>query len=183
MSHDAILNLAERYAEHYPDGLIVSPRFTEAPSSCEVSRDPERILWRPQPQIPKVNFKRIEAALECSIHPSIRDFYQSLWCGPLHLTFEDAPVDLIQLWNEGDFEHLIENIFGHYLQQKRFKQAFTFFFATGDESSEAIYSVENETGRVVMEIPGPTNVQTRVAEDLNEFLNRLNCRACRELSA
>jgi SecY interacting protein Syd len=183
MSHEAILNLAERYTEQYPDGLIVSPRFTEASSFCEVSRDQERIRWRPQPQIPKVNFERIEAALELPIHNSIKDFYQSLWCGPLHLTFEDAPVDLIQLWNEADFEHLIENIFGHYLQKKRFKQAFTFFFATGDESSEAIYSVENETGRVVMEIPGPKSVQIRVAEDLSEFLNQLNCRACGELSA
>jgi SecY interacting protein Syd len=183
MSYDAILNIAERYAEHYPDGLIVSPRFTEASSACEVSRDQACIRWRPQPQIPKVNFERIEVALERPIHPSIRDFYQSLWCGPMHLTFRNAPVDLIQLWNEADFEHLIENIFGHYLQQKRFKQAFTFFFATGDESSEAIYSVENETGHVVMEIPGPMSTRTRVAEDLSEFLNLLNCSAHGELSA
>jgi len=35
----------------------------------------------------------------------------------------------------------------------------------------------------VREIPGPTGVQTGVAEDLSEFLNRLNCRARGELSA
>ena len=176
-------NLAERYTANYPDALIISPRFTEESSACEVSRDSSTIRWRPARQSPRVNFDRIEVALDCPIHPSIKCFYQTFWCGPMHLRFEKSKIDLIQLWNEDDFEHLIENIFGHYLQQQRFKQAFTFFFATGDEPSEEVYSVQNETGHVVRETPGPSSIQVRLADDLGVFLDQLTCRVPGVLSA
>ena len=64
-------------------------------------------------------------------------------------------MELIQLWNPEEFEQLIENIVGHFLQQQRFKQSFTFFFAVAETSSEITYTIDNVSGQVLEESPGP----------------------------
>ena len=92
-------------------------------------------------------------------------------------------MELIQLWNPEEFEHLIENVVGHFLQQQRFKQSFTFFFAVAELSSEITYSIDNVSGQVLEEVPGPRGGRTIIASDLAEFLARLQPEGQGELHA
>ena len=92
-------------------------------------------------------------------------------------------MELIQLWNPEEFEQLIENIVGHFLQQQRFKQSFTFFFAVAETSSEITYTFDNVSGQVLEEVPGPGGRRTIIASDLAEFLARLQPEGQGELHA
>ena len=61
--------------------------------------------------------------------------------------------ELLQVWNEEDFERLQQNLIGHLLMKKRLKQAPTLFFALTDED-DFVLSVLNSTGEVVLEQVG-----------------------------
>ena len=183
MAFPALTKLFNRYLAMFPEGLVASPVFTDQTSPSERRRDQNHIWWQPTEQSPVVNFERIEAALERPIHPTIQSYFRSYWAGPLYCTFNGKPVELIQLWNPEEFEHLIENVVGHFLQQRRFKQSFTFFFAVAELSSEITYSIDNVSGQVLEEVPGPSGRRTIVASDLAEFLARLQPEGQGELHA
>ena len=183
MAFPALTKLFDRYLAMLPEGLIASPVFTDQKSFSERRRDENHIWWRPTVQSPLVDFKRIEAALERPIHPTIRSYFQSYWAGPLPCALNGKPVELIQLWNPEEFEQLIENIIGHFLQQQRFKQSFSFFFAIAETSSEITYTIDNVSGQVLEEVPGPSGGRTIVASDLDEFLARLQPKGQGELHA
>ena len=183
MAFPALTSLIDRYLAMFPEGLIASPVFSDQTSPSEHRRDENHIWWQPTAQSPEVNFKRIEAALERPIHPSILTYFQSYWAGPLYCTFNYERVELIQLWNPEEFEHLIENVVGHFLQQQRFKQSFTFFFAVAETSSEITYTIDNVSGQILKEVPGPNGQRTVVADDLAQFLERLQPEGSGELHA
>ncbi len=183
MAFPALTSLFDRYLAMLPEGLIASPVFTDQTSPSERRRDENHIWWQPTVQSPLVDFKRIEAALERPIHPTIQSYFQSYWAGPLPCALNGKPVELIQLWNPEEFEQLIENIVGHFLQQQRFKQSFTFFFAVAETSSEITYTIDNVSGQVLEEVPGPGGRRTIIASDLAEFLVRLQPEGQGELHA
>ena len=114
MAFPALTKLFDRYLAMFPEGLVASPVFTDQTSPSERRRDQNHIWWQPTEQSPVVNFERIEAALERPIHPTIQSYFRSYWAGPLYCTFNGKPVELIQLWNPEEFEHLIENVVGHF---------------------------------------------------------------------
>jgi SecY interacting protein Syd len=147
-------------------------------SPCELSTDitaahPSGYIgWRPVPQTPLMSFDGLAHALEQPIHADICDYYTSYWAGHFTATVEDGPVNLIQLWNPEDFDRLIENLVGHSLAQQRLKQPFTVFFATTEPDSELFLSIDNATGKILLEEPGRPPLRT-VANSLAEFLDRL----------
>ena len=114
-----------------PEGLIASPVFTDQTSPSERRRDENHIWWQPTAQSPLVDFKRIEAALERPIHPTIQSYFQSYWAGPLYCTFNGKPVELIQLWNPEEFEQLIEKIVGIFAAAA-LQTIIYFFFAVAE---------------------------------------------------
>ena len=81
-------------------------------------------------------------------------------------------VELVQPWNEADFERLQENLIGHLLMLRRLKLPETLFLATTRNESQLI-SLLNATGEVVLEQlgQGPRLV---LAPDLARFLDRLS---------
>ena len=67
---------------------------------------------------------------------------------------DGLPISLIQIWNPDDFERLIGNLIGHYLMQKNAGAALTLFFATVEDGSEKIISLDNRTGQILLENAG-----------------------------
>jgi SecY interacting protein Syd len=144
------------------------------PSECLVG-EPDAsgmIRWEPRERDDVADFSGLERALEIDIHPDIKSFYGSYWAGAIELEAEEGGVTLIQLWNNDDFDRLAENILGHAMAKQRVEAPLTIFIACTDEG-ELMLSVENDTGRVVLEEPGSLPIRT-ISPSLAEFLDRLN---------
>jgi len=128
--------------------------------------------WRPVPQSTPVDFRGLANALETEIHPDICTFYSSFWSGSLETTSQEGQVSLIQMWNQDDFDRLIENFIGHALMKRQQKLPLTLFFATTEPDSELFLSLDNATGEVLLEEPAKPPKKI-VDNDLSTFLNRL----------
>ena len=143
-------------------------------SDCEFSVLPEQGIsrWRPAPQSPRVDFSGLANAVEQPIHEDICAFYGSFWSGHFEAESQEGHVSLIQLWNPEDFDRLIANLIGHLLSKQRARQGFTVFVANTEPDSQLFLSIDNESGRVLLEEPGRAPI--RVVEDnIATFLDRL----------
>lgn len=142
-------------------------------SECELEAlEGEQVLWRPVLQRQPVDFSGLENALELSIHPDIAAYYGSFWSDTLEATTDEGHVSLIQLWNPEDFDRLIENLIGHAMAKQRIKEPFTVFFATTAPDSELFLSIDNQSGKVLLEEPGKAPLR-EVEKDVTTFLSRL----------
>ena len=81
-------------------------------------------------------------------------------------------ASLIQLWNQEDFDRLIENFIGHALAKRQLKEPLTLFIATTEADSEYFLSIDNATGAVLLEEPGRPPLR-QVEDNLETFLRRL----------
>ena len=77
-------------------------------SECEIDHVNDSIHWHPCSQPEPVDFAGLANAADSAIHPDIRAFYGAFWSGNLQLKSREGPVDLIQLWNQADFDRLIQ---------------------------------------------------------------------------
>lgn len=145
----------------------------EWPSACEVGEPGAdgNIHWQPMDQNAATDFGGLESALGVEIHPDIKSFYGSYWSAAVEMQAAEGGVTLIQLWNDADFDRLGENIIGHAMAKQRMKAPLTVFIACTDEE-EYMLSVDNESGRVVLEEPGSPPTR-EVSPSLVEFLGRL----------
>jgi SecY interacting protein Syd len=141
-------------------------------SPCEFETIGDQSHWRPIEQITTLSFEGLANAAEVPIHADIQNFYSSFWSGSLQGKTDEGPLSLIQLWNEEDFERLVQNLVGHLFMKVRSKQPFTVFFATTEEDSELFLSIDNATGTVLLEEPGKPPLR-EVESDIATFLNRL----------
>lgn len=151
-------------------GLPVQVHDPRWPSPCQVggpSMD-GTIRWQPVERGAAASFDGVERALETAIHPSIKAFYGSFWCDSFEAETADGGLTLIQVWNDADFDRLCENILGHAFAKQRIKAPLTVFFACTDED-ELMLSVDNTSGRVVLENPGQHPLRD-VADSLPAFL-------------
>jgi SecY interacting protein Syd len=158
------------YAEYDPDwrSLCELPALeTKNPAQA-----PELIAWRPVPQTPTVDFSGLENALETSIHPDIVEYFSSFWSSTIEGKSIEGHASLIQLWNQEDFDRLIENFIGHALAKRQLKEPLTLFIATTEADSEYFLSIDNATGAVPLEEPGRPPLR-QVEDNLETFLRRL----------
>ena len=130
------------------------------------------IAWRPVPQTPTVDFSGLENALETSIHPDIVEYFSSFWSSTIEGKSIEGHASLIQLWNQEDFDRLIENFIGHALAKRQLKEPLTLFIATTEADSEYFLSIDNATGAVLLEEPGRPPLR-QVEDNLETFLRRL----------
>jgi SecY interacting protein Syd len=130
------------------------------------------IGWHPVTQRDAVDFSGLEHALDVKIHADIKAFYGSFWSGSLEATCQEGHVSLIQLWNQADFNRLVENLIGHALAKRKVKQPLTVFFANTEFDSPYFLSVDNDSGEVLLEEPG-AKPKRKVDNCLADFLNRL----------
>lgn len=149
------------------------------PSPCEYGQPftapdgEQRILWHPvRRRVAADDLAGLERALEIPIHPDIKDYYGAYWSGGLEATAPQGHVSLILLWNAEDADRLVENLIGHALAKRQARCPFTVFFACTDPEADTFLSIDNETGRIVLEEPGRPPLRT-VADCLEEFLDTL----------
>ena len=178
MSADAVSKslaaFIQRALAQREQGWFEAP-FDEAwRSDCEIGQPaPEgMVAWRPAAQSTPVDFSGLANALEQPIHEDIRAWYGTFWSGSFEARTREGHVSLIQLWNEEDFERLIENLLGHALMKRRARQPFTVFFANTELDSDLFLSIDNESGKVLLEQPGKAPLKV-VEDDLPTFLDRL----------
>ena len=153
-------------------GRFVTEFDPEWRSACEIEQRGNEIHWKPCLQQDPVNFAGLANAVEQPIHSDIQSYYGLYWSGGLQARSTEGPVNLIQLWNPDDFDRLIENLVGHLFAKKQAGLPFTVFFATTDVDSELFLSIDNESGRVLLEEPGQPPLR-EVETDIASFLDRL----------
>ena len=170
---DTLRRFVDRYVHAYPDLTEVFDPDWRSP--CEVGEPyagpggVEVVRWHPVRRRYADDFAGLENALDLTIHPDIKAYYGAYWSGGLEAAAPEGHVSLIFLWNDADAERLVENLIGHALAKRRARATFSVFFACTEADSELFLSVENETGRVLLERPGYKPIRT-VAESLPEFL-------------
>jgi SecY interacting protein Syd len=131
----------------------------------------EQVAWWPVAQTTPLDFVGIEQGLDLTLHPSIKEFYATLWGADLPVAHPRGPASLLLLWHPGDFVRLQQNLIAHVLMKRRLKQRETLFFAVTDEE-DTMLSVLNSTGEVFLEHTGQ-EVKQLLAPDLLSFLRQL----------
>jgi len=171
----ALLELFTRHAKIWKDekGSLPQQAFdAEWVSDCQVERlAGDAITWSPVERAANLNLANIEEALDITLHPSIATFFCSFYADGIPCLYDDHPVDLIQAWNEKDFNLLQENMIAHFMMQKRLKKPASMFIATCSDDMQVI-SILNETGEVQLETLGKKQ-EAILAPNLAEFLNKL----------
>jgi SecY interacting protein Syd len=173
----ALVNFVQRFKEAAAgrDDTFPPQKYdSEWTSPCRIGAADSAgfIRWEPVRQNERIDFRGLENALELEIHGDIKALYSTYWSAGLEATSEEGHVSLIQLWNPQDFDRLIENLIGHALAKRRQKQSFTVFVATTEADSELFLSVDNATGKVLLEEPGHPP-KREVDENLASFIDRL----------
>ena len=165
-----------RYTDEFPDLYeIHDPQWR---SPCEVGEPhawpdgTQVVRWRPVARRYAEDFAGLENALETTIHPDIKAYYGAFWSGGLEARASEGHVSLILLWNPADADRLVENLIGHAMAKQRARAPFSVFFACTEANSELFLTVENDSGRVLLERPGRKPLRT-VAESLAAFLSEL----------
>lgn len=180
---EALKNFAADYSKSVVNKTGYLPQVihdSEWVSPCEQNDADDGVLvqwqWCEQPE--PLNFSDLEQALEITFHQDIKDYYGAIYSGALFASLDRAvdgeqvaeplQIELLQMWNQQDFERLGENFVGHILMQKKLKLEHTIFIGCV-VNSEKMISVDNASGEVIIETAGDKN-RLVVAGSLNEFL-------------
>lgn len=138
-------------------------------SPCETEQvaDGEMVQWQWLEQSGLHNFDVLEKALELTLHPDIKEYYTAIYAGSLFVAVDDLQIEMLQVWNEQDFEHLSHNIIGHILMQRRLKLDYTVFIGCVINSDQML-CVDNQTGELLLEVAG-SRERKIIAKSLSDF--------------
>ncbi len=142
-------------------------------SPCEVGTVDSRgrVHWQPVERSSQNPLAGMERAIEQTLHEDTKAFFGGYFAECVTARHADGGLTLIQAWSPEDFDRLIANQLGHAMAKVRAKLPLTVFIALTDEDDWMI-SIDNATGRVVLESPGAAP-QRVVAPDLESFLRAL----------
>lgn len=129
------------------------------------------VNWAPIKQEPKRSFSDLEHALDIQIHPDFCEYFSAYWGMGWRAEAQQGVCELLQVWNDEDFDRLQENLIGHVMMKRRLKQPITLFFALTDDEN-FILSIDNGSGAVVLE-PVGKEAKSEVAPNLATFLDSL----------
>ncbi|MDO6678383.1 SecY-interacting protein [Shewanella sp. 4_MG-2023] len=171
---------SNRYIQAYQDTLGELPRFYPMGqgSSCiegqyDLESD-EAVFWQTVKRKSTADFSNVEHALELKLHDDINDFYGHFFSASLYFDSNWGEGELLQVWNQQDFESLQQNIIGHLMMKKKLKQAPTWFIGVlGD--GDNMLTVDNEDGSVWIEVPG-NKPHEKLADSLAGFIDSLTPR-------
>jgi SecY interacting protein Syd len=175
---DEFINKYLIAAKQHPEMLTVA--FDEEwPSDCytilsntnSTSNTGDTVTWQPVKRSGVANFNDLEKALEMKIHEDVVSFYSTYWSDNLSAETDKGYLQLLQPWNQGDYERLQQNLVGHILMKRRLKQPDTFFIALTDED-DFILTLDNTTGEVMLEQVGLVPKEV-VAPNLATFIQSL----------
>ncbi|MGS2719937.1 SecY-interacting protein [Paraglaciecola aestuariivivens] len=173
VSH-ALSQFIQKYqamAQSHPDMLTIEydPQW---PSECYQSQQQGQVLWSPVKRNSATQLTDLAKALDIQIHPDIVSFFTAFWSDNLNAKTTQGACQLLQAWNQDDFERLQQNLVGHVLMKKRLRQPITLFFALTDEE-DFILSIDNQSGQVVLEQVGLEPKQV-LAPNLADFIVTLS---------
>lgn len=172
--NDALDDFVARFSEQYDDVKIEFDPDWPSPCYAHAAEPGVMVPWRPVRQTQANDFKNVESAMEITLDPQFCDYFTRYFSENLPAKAEQGQCELLQVWNQDDFERLQQNLIGHLLMKKRLKQPPTLFFALTDED-DFILTVDNESGRVMLEQVGKEPVKV-IADDLKTFLTALTPR-------
>jgi SecY interacting protein Syd len=136
--------------------LLMTEYDPKWPSACYLSSDTNNdnlVEWRPVKRELAGHLDGLVTALDMQIHPDIVTFYSTYWSNNLNAKTAKGNLQLLQAWNQDDFERLQQNLIGHILMKRRLKQPETLFFALTDED-DFIITLDNQSGEVLLEQVG-----------------------------
>ncbi|WP_119968759.1 SecY-interacting protein [Shewanella japonica] len=173
-------HFSSRYIQAYQDVLDELPRYFPCGqgSACiegkyDLESD-EAVFWKAVKRKSNSDFSNVEHALDIKLHQDINAFYGEFFSAPLFFDSKWGEGELLQVWNQQDFESLQQNVIGHLMMKKKLKQAPTWFVGVlGD--GEQMITVDNEDGSVWIEIPGD-RPKDKLADSLAEFIDALTPR-------
>ncbi|GAC19814.1 SecY-interacting protein [Paraglaciecola arctica] len=171
----ALDEFVQRYmdaAKKHPEMLMVE-YDNDWPSDCYAAsgNTGDSVNWLPVKRTEAVNFDDLASALDMKIHQDVISYYSAYWSDNLSAETNKGYLQLLQPWNQGDFERLQQNLIGHILMKRRLKQPETLFIALTDQD-DFILTVDNTSGEVLLEQVGllPKEV---VAPNLASFIQSL----------
>ncbi|WP_299074159.1 SecY-interacting protein [uncultured Paraglaciecola sp.] len=159
-------------AQQHP-AMLTLEYDDEWPSDCYTSTGKlgDKVSWQPVKRHQTANFNDLENALEMTIHKDVVSYFSSYWSDNLNAETSNGNLQLLQPWNQQDFERLQQNLVGHILMKRRLKQPDTLFFALTDED-DFILTVDNISGEVMLEQVGLVPKEV-VAPNLAVFIQSL----------
>ncbi|QYK02504.1 SecY-interacting protein [Shewanella psychrotolerans] len=181
----ALDNFFEVYLQSYMERLGERPRYYPhgEGSDCLIDDDKGKVSdhdlalqWQPIRRETSGSFDNINHALDMTLHPCINDFYGHYFAAPLMFDSAKGEGELLQVWNQNDFEYLQQNLIGHLMMKQKLKQSPTWFIGVLHESDQMLV-VDNSDGSVWIEIPGQVPHE-KLANSLNEFIAALTPRVC-----
>ncbi len=161
----------------YSDSTNNSPTFYPLGevSDCIIDKyegDVEAVVhWKPFKRKVYGTFENIETALEITLFPDVDPYFGHYFSGPMTFDSPWGAGELLQSWNQDDFERLQKNIVGHLMMKQKLKQPLTWFVGVMDEADKMI-TVNNENGSVWLEVAGETQ-STQLAGSLSDFIKAL----------
>lgn len=170
-----ILTFSRSFLEQYQEKLHHLPLVEhdeQWPSLCLKEKFDESFMcWQPVEMVPSLSFDNLESALDITIHPSIIEYFTTIYSDSIPATCSEGHLQLLFAWSESDFARLQENLIGHVLMKQKLKQAVTLFFAVTDDEN-IMLSVDNQTGEVWAERVG-CKPHKKIAESLADFIKSL----------
>ncbi|GAA3536274.1 SecY-interacting protein [Zobellella aerophila] len=130
-----------------------------------------RVAWRPWCRPVPGSFDNLARALAMPIHPDLASYYGHYFAAHVTACFKGLFIDLLQPWNQDDFERLQENLIGHQLMQQRLGLPATWFLASCRDEHRLV-CLDNHTGEVILERLGKGKIGV-LAPTLAGFLGRL----------
>ena len=132
------------------------------------------VFWQSVVRQQPGEFANVETALEMTLSAEINPFFGSHFSAPLFFDSQWGQGELIQVWDQTDFEYLQQNIIGHLMMKRKLKQEPTWFIGILDDEDKML-TVNNSDGSVWIEIPGEIQ-SVKLSDSLNEFINELTPR-------
>ncbi|MBY6186978.1 SecY-interacting protein [Marinobacter hydrocarbonoclasticus] len=177
MSLEALAAFHQRYQACWQQSLGQAPASDKPEQGpAEQGRDEAgRALWQAHRRSKPGQFDNVETALELTLHPALSEFYGHFFAGNLSFDADFGRGELLQPWNQADFEYLQENLIGHLLMKKKLKQPPTLFIGLVEES---MLVLDNADGSVWIEVPGQQPSE-KVADSIDALLLKLT--PCTEL--
>jgi SecY interacting protein Syd len=152
------------YVEFNPPWPSLCTETTEDKNEDSTSN---KLFWHPVKREQSELFISLEKGLEFDFPSELNSFYGSFWSNGICVNFEELKLQLIQIWNEEDEEHLKHNILGHCYARLKGKLPLSYFIGSSD--CDEVLSLSHETGEVLLERPGK-KAHRVLADSLPKFL-------------
>ena len=137
-----------KYLIAYRDALSELPRYYALgeDSACiqgQLDDDLDKaVFFTPFKRKTCADFHNVEHALSLSLHGDIHPFYGQFYSAPLMFTSEWGEGELLQAWNQQDFEYLQQNMIGHLMMKKKQQQDNPQLQSTMEYNTDDVYELE-----------------------------------------